>query len=153
VVGCGLGDDAEELVRRGFDVTAFDISQTAIDWCRSRFPASRVTYVTADLLDTPPAWNSRFSWVFELYTLQVLPAELRSAAVQQIAGLVAPHGRLLVVCRGRDPGEPEGEMPWPLRKEELEVFKACGLQEVFFDEFLDDENPPVRRFRAEYRRL
>ena len=28
----GLGDDAEELVRRGFDVTAFDISDTAIQW-------------------------------------------------------------------------------------------------------------------------
>ena len=25
VIGCGLGDDAEELARRGFQVTAFDI--------------------------------------------------------------------------------------------------------------------------------
>src|SRR5687768_6526191 len=29
-VGCGLGDNAEELARRGFDVTAFDVSKTAI---------------------------------------------------------------------------------------------------------------------------
>src|SRR5437016_4070207 len=28
VIGCGLGDDAEELSRRGFEVTAFDISET-----------------------------------------------------------------------------------------------------------------------------
>src|SRR5687767_11870691 len=33
-VGCGLGDDAEELARRGFAVVAFDISETAISWCR-----------------------------------------------------------------------------------------------------------------------
>ncbi len=32
-VGCGLGDDAEELVRRGFETTAFDISTSAIAWC------------------------------------------------------------------------------------------------------------------------
>jgi 2-polyprenyl-3-methyl-5-hydroxy-6-metoxy-1,4-benzoquinol methylase len=28
-VGSGLGDDAEELARRGFDTTAFDISQSS----------------------------------------------------------------------------------------------------------------------------
>src|SRR5687768_9193611 len=33
VVGCGLGDDAEELARRGFEVTAFDIAPTAVRWC------------------------------------------------------------------------------------------------------------------------
>src|SRR5688500_13318686 len=53
VVGCGLGDDAEELARRGFAVTAFDIAPAAIDWCRRRFPSSRVTYVKADLLAPP----------------------------------------------------------------------------------------------------
>src|SRR5688500_17557996 len=42
VIGCGLGDDAEELALRGFAVTAFDISPTVIDWCRRRFPQSRV---------------------------------------------------------------------------------------------------------------
>ena len=47
VVGCGLGDDAEELSRRGFSVTAFDISPTAIAWCMRRFPLSKVRYETA----------------------------------------------------------------------------------------------------------
>ena len=32
VVGCGLGDDAEYLAGLGAVVTAFDISETAIDW-------------------------------------------------------------------------------------------------------------------------
>src|SRR5216683_4458874 len=36
VVGCGLGDDAEELARRGFRVMAFDISPRAIAWCEQR---------------------------------------------------------------------------------------------------------------------
>jgi 2-polyprenyl-3-methyl-5-hydroxy-6-metoxy-1,4-benzoquinol methylase len=31
VIGCGLGDDAEELAHRGFEVVAFDIAPTAID--------------------------------------------------------------------------------------------------------------------------
>src|SRR4051794_3868292 len=33
VIGCGLGDDAEELARRGFDVTAFDVAPSAVQWC------------------------------------------------------------------------------------------------------------------------
>jgi ubiquinone/menaquinone biosynthesis C-methylase UbiE len=39
-VGSGLGDDAEELSRRGFETTAFDISESAIAWSRKRFPQS-----------------------------------------------------------------------------------------------------------------
>jgi 2-polyprenyl-3-methyl-5-hydroxy-6-metoxy-1,4-benzoquinol methylase len=37
VVGCGLGDDVEYLHLKGFDVTGFDISSTAISMCRERF--------------------------------------------------------------------------------------------------------------------
>ena len=42
VVGCGLGDDAEWLAAAGFKVTAFDLSQSSIDWCCERFPESTV---------------------------------------------------------------------------------------------------------------
>ena len=38
VIGCGLGDDAEQLAARGFETTAFDISETAIRTARKRFP-------------------------------------------------------------------------------------------------------------------
>src|SRR5436853_6582479 len=41
VVGCGLGDDCEELGTRGFTVTGFDISRTAIEWAKQRFPDSK----------------------------------------------------------------------------------------------------------------
>ena len=34
VVGCGLGEDAAFLYQRGWDVTAFDITPTAIEWAK-----------------------------------------------------------------------------------------------------------------------
>src|SRR5689334_6649434 len=46
-VGCGFGDDAEELARRGFDVVAFDIAESAVARARARFAGSPVTYVAA----------------------------------------------------------------------------------------------------------
>ncbi len=151
-IGCGLGDDAEELARRGFRTTAFDISASAIVWCRRRFPQSPVTYVVADLFRAPIAWRGAFDFVLESYTLQVLPSSLRRAAINHIADFVAPHGTLLVVSRGREPDDPHGDMPWPLTKEELTDFLRLGLKEVSFEDYPDDEDPPVRRFRVAYRR-
>ena len=151
-IGCGLGDDAEELSRRGFDTTAFDISPTAIAWCRRRFPNSSVRYGAADLLRPPGEWGRGFDLVLESYTLQVLPPELREEAARRVADFVAPNGILLVIARGREPGESEGSMPWPLTRQEMAVFKDAGVAELRFEDYMDDESPPVRRFRAAYRR-
>lgn len=151
VVGCGLGDDAEYLARLGFHIVAFDISPTAIRWCRDRFPTSQVDYCVADLFSAQESWKRAFDLVLEAYTLQVLPPHLRPRAAERIAAYVAPGGTLLVIARGRERGEPPGEMPWPLTREEMDCFRQAGLAEVTFDDYLDREDPPVRRFRAEYR--
>ena len=72
VVGCGLGDDAEEAARRGHRVTAFDVSPTAIDRCRERFPGSTVEYLVADVLDLPVAWTGAWDVVIDNRTVQSL---------------------------------------------------------------------------------
>ncbi len=150
-VGCGLGDDAEELARRGFAVTAFDIAPAAIEWARKRFPSSAVDYRVADLLNPPAEWRRAFDFVLESYTLQVLPASLRREAMTRIASFVKPGGTLLLIARARKAHEPIGNMPWPLTREELRWFGRVGLHEESFEEYWDQEDPPVRRFRMAYR--
>ena len=152
VVGCGLGDDAEDLRRRGCRVTAFDISRTAVAWCRRRFPGSEVRYVESDLFNPPPEWRGAFDFVLESCTLQALPATIRARAIVEIASFVRPGGRLLVIARGRRPEEPDAGPPWPLLREELNRFLEIGLTNAGFEEFMDSESPPVRRFRACYGR-
>jgi SAM-dependent methyltransferase len=151
-VGSGLGDDAEELSRRGFATTAFDISKSAIDWSRRRFPRSSVAYMVVDLFTAPVEWRHGFDFVLESYTLQVLPPHLRAHAMRSIASFVAPGGSLLVIARGRGPEETEGAMPWPLTRDELSLFETHGLKEITFEDYMDREEPPVRRFRVTYRR-
>jgi SAM-dependent methyltransferase len=151
-VGCGLGDDAEALEALGFSVVAFDVSATAVEWARERFPGSPVEYVVADLLDPPPAWEGAFDLVLEAYTLQVLPPELRPLAARNAPATVAPGGTLLAISRGRDPGDDPGAMPWPLTPAELRGLFEPWLESVSFEDFVDDEEPPVRRLRQALRR-
>ncbi len=152
MVGCGLGDDAEELARRGFDVTAFDVSAAAIDWAKKRFPQTKVKFHVADLFNLPAAWRRGFDLVSEIFTVQALPVQLRPRALTAVADLVAPQGTLLIFCRGRDDGEQLGEMPWPLSREDLSELGRAGLTERSFEDFQDQEDPPIRRFRAVYER-
>ena len=153
VVGCELGDDAEELARRGFVVTAFDVAPTAIQWCKRRFPQSPVEYVVADVLATPAHWAGAFDLVVESYTLQAIPQGLRPGAVASMSESLAGEGELLVICRGREPEDPLGEVPWPLTKPELATLAgAAGLVAHTFEDYPDPEEPTIRRFRVVFRR-
>jgi 2-polyprenyl-3-methyl-5-hydroxy-6-metoxy-1,4-benzoquinol methylase len=154
IIGCGLGDDAEQLAAWGFQTTAFDISETAIRACRKRFPTTKVEYLAANLLNPSSTWRRAFHFVFEANTLQVLPAALRLRAMENIAEFLCPGGLLHVIARGREPSDSEGQMPWPLTRAELSAFADAGLEELSFEDFLDLEDPgepAVRRFRALYR--
>jgi 2-polyprenyl-3-methyl-5-hydroxy-6-metoxy-1,4-benzoquinol methylase len=150
VIGCALGDDAEVLASWGFQATAFDISETAIRGARKRYPKSTVEYHAANLLDPPSDWRRHFDFIFEANTLQVLPAALRPRAIQNICSFLCPSGLLLVVARGREPSDPEGQMPWPLTREELSAFTALGLNELSFEIVPDLNEPEVQRFRVLY---
>ena len=152
VVGCGLGDDAELLAARGFDVTAFDISAEAIKWSRRRYPDSKVDYVVADLFELPLEWREAFHLVVEVNTLQVLPPQLQGAAISAMVNCVTPGGTALVIARGRAPNDDPGSMPWPLTVGDLEPFARSGMDLISFEDFLDKEDPPVRRFKVEYRK-
>ncbi|HEY6905511.1 MAG TPA: methyltransferase domain-containing protein, partial [Candidatus Acidoferrales bacterium] len=75
VIGSGFGDDAEQLVAWGFKTTGFDVSKTATEWAKKRFPKTQVEYVVADLFDPPANWLQSFDFVLEIYTVQSFPAE------------------------------------------------------------------------------
>jgi SAM-dependent methyltransferase len=150
VVGCGLGDDAEYVARRGFLTTAFDFSPTAIERCRERFPSSAVDFQVADLFRLPTAWASAFDLVVEVRTLQSIPVDLRAAAVIAIGAKLAPGGLLFVHSFGAPDGERFDGPPWPVTATELALLAEAGVERVQYT-----EEPVSRRacsFSAVYRR-
>ena len=153
VVGCGLGDDAAYLDDLGFEVTAFDISPTAIEWAKQLYAEKNIAFEMADLFQPFRGWLAAFDFVLEVYTIQPLPLDMRPKVIDAIAAFVAKGGHLLVVTRGReDDVEPE-ELPWPLSRGDLARFETLGLKQIGFEIMMGDEEEPVPRFVVEYVRV
>lgn len=153
VVGCGLGSDAEHLAALGFATTAFDVSPTAVASARERHPGSRVDYTTADLLDLPTGWRGGFDFVLESLTVQSLPVRLHQRATENVRSLVAPGGTLLVIAGARAVDSEAVGPPWLLTRPEVEAFAGGELHTQQVEELPDREDPAVRRWRVELRRL
>ncbi len=139
------GDDAHRLAGVGFKVTAFDLSPTAIDWARERFGNANPTFEAANLFQPPAHYHQAFDFVFEAYTWQALPPEIRSRGISQVAEFVAPGGNLLVVGRARDEDATLTGPPWPLARSEFDPLLHAGLHLESFEDFIDSEQ--IRRFR------
>ncbi len=153
VIGCGLGADAEYVAEFGYATVAFDISDTAIELVRDRFPASTVEYVTANLLDPPGDWVHGFDLVVEVHTVQALPASVRSKATANVARLVGPGGTLIVIAAaGKDAARLADGPPWPLTRSEIDGFETGGVHAVRVEELHDDDERARARWRAEFRR-
>jgi SAM-dependent methyltransferase len=95
-VGCGEGADAVWLARRGWDVTALDVSRVALERAsaHARDAGVRIRWVHAGLVEArlPPS-------SFDLVSAQY-PALLRTAdaaAERALLAAVAPGGVLLLV--------------------------------------------------------
>jgi 2-polyprenyl-3-methyl-5-hydroxy-6-metoxy-1,4-benzoquinol methylase len=151
-VGCGLGDDAEALANSGYQVTAFDISPSAIAMCLDRFSNSSVDYRVADLFSLPAAWHQTFDMVYECNTIQILTGANRLRAIRAITDLVALGGYVLVSCRSRKTGEQTNAFPLALDRYEIDEFARRGLSEIRFIVYDDDQDPPVPHFFAVYKR-
>lgn len=150
VVACGLGDDAEALAKAGFNVTAFDISETAIRWAQERFPNSSVTYRVADLFALPTQWHQKFDLVFEFRTIQALPLAVRATAIEKITQLVSPSGQLLVATYLRETETPPDGPPWPLSEQELAHVETLGMEVTHRQDFKKKDSRFAKRVMVEY---
>ncbi|BCJ75374.1 hypothetical protein CS0771_49180 [Catellatospora sp. IY07-71] len=96
--GCGRGADALWLARQGWQVTAVDVSPTAVSHgeqlaaAEGADVAARVSWVVADLATWSPL--EQYDLVVSQYVHPAIPF---AAFVARLAAAVAPGGTLLVV--------------------------------------------------------
>lgn len=104
-LGCGEGGDAIWLARHGWQVTAVDISTTAIgrgrDAARNAgVAADAITWVVQDLATWTAADAYDLVSAFFLQSPVTLP---REEILRRAAAAVAPGGRLLIVSHAAPP--------------------------------------------------
>lgn len=152
VVGCGLGDDARYLNDLGFEVSAFDISPTAIEWAKRLSEGTDIRFEIMDLFEPFRGWLGNFDFVLEIYTIQPLPMDMRERVIDSIAAFLADDGELVVVTRGREDYEEPDQLPWPLSRRDLSRFETHGLTQTDFRIIDGDEDPPIPRFVVQYKK-
>lgn len=106
--GCGAGAEAIWLAGHGWQVTAADISASALALASGRAEAAsvsdRVTWIEADLTTWEPA--GRFDLVTTNYAHPTIP---QLDFYERIAKWVAPGGTLLIVGHLHVPGSVEAD--------------------------------------------
>ena len=100
-IGCGEGADAIWLARKGWTVTAIDISEVAVDRARAaaELAGAAVEWMCGDALRTalPASW---FDFVSMQYP--ALPKAVGEPAVRVLLDTVRPGGLLLAVYHDLD---------------------------------------------------
>jgi SAM-dependent methyltransferase len=118
-LGCGEGADSMWLAERGWQVTAVDISQTALDRARddaaARNLADRIDFQRHDLTESFPDGD------FDLVSAQFLHSTVemdRAKVLRRAADAVAPGGTLLIVDHAGPP-------PWALKLDHHHEFPSA----------------------------
>jgi len=120
-LGTGPGTQAMELARRGFTVTATDISEAAIRLASEKAQKQRleITWKQDDILNT--RLDREFDLIFDRGCFHVLAPERREDYVRIVSGLLKTGGYLFLKCFSRlQPGE---EGPYRFTPEQIrEIF-------------------------------
>jgi SAM-dependent methyltransferase len=106
-VGCGEGGDAIWLAGQGWQVTATDVSQVALDRAARALEASPgkhpVTWLRQDMIVTPPPAGA-FDLVTAHYSVLAMEGDV---ILHNLISAVAPGGLLLVVAHDIQPQDPD----------------------------------------------
>jgi cyclopropane fatty-acyl-phospholipid synthase-like methyltransferase len=97
-LGTGPGTQAIALAERGFEVTATDLSPTAVDLAREKAEKKglQISFQADDILNTH--LDRKFDLVFDRGCFHVFPPESRPDYVRTVAGLINPGGHLFLKC-------------------------------------------------------
>jgi len=136
--GTGPGTQARELAKRGYVVTASDLSPHAIDYAERHAEGAKITFVVDDVLATK--LTGPFDAIFDRGCFHVLPPEARAGYAASMQRLLAPGGFLFLKTFSHlQPGDqgPHRFRPEDIRAVFAEKFDVLDVVESEFQGQLD----------------
>jgi len=99
-LGCGAGNYAIYLAGRGFDITAIDISQAAIEIAKENAGRKGVkaNFLVADVLGDLDEVKEVFNFAYDWEVLHHIFPEKRKKYVENVYRILNPGGKYLSVC-------------------------------------------------------
>jgi len=146
-VACGTGTNAVHLAAAGFEVTAVDVSPTALARARRRAAAAGVAvwFIQADVFDLPEL-GEPFPCILDVGGYHALRRIDEGRLVSIYERLLAPGGRMLILAGNAreplSPGPPTVSEP-EIRKAFGGAFDILQLREIRFDSTPDGINRPL----------
>lgn len=164
-VGCGNGRDAAYFHSLGHDVSAIDLSEAAIEYCRGAH-SDEIRFEAGGLPETADRVNGPFDVVYSRFVLHAMSLDEEIATLASARAALKEGGVLHVECRSiNDPMARLGEVISPTERihghyrrfiipsELVERVTAAGFEVTDMIEADNlavhkDDNPVVIRLRA-----
>lgn len=100
VPGCGYGRNSLWLSKQGFHVTAFDVSDTAVELAveHSRNQSAEIEYSVGDVFDDSFLISREFDGVYLSNVIHLFLATERQRLIERLSSLLKPNGILSFSC-------------------------------------------------------
>jgi SAM-dependent methyltransferase len=121
-LGTGPGTQAIKLSELGFDVTASDLSEFAIE--KAKRLSDNVTFIVDDILNSKFG-KEEFDYIFDRGCFHVLPPNNRNGYVAKVKAILKRGGILFLKCFSEKESWKEG----PYR------FSSSKIKEIFGNDF------------------
>lgn len=99
-LGCGAGNFAIYLSKKGFNATGVDFSDEAIKIAskNARKAGAKCTFMKSDMLGDMTEVEGTFDFAFDWEVLHHIYPEYRDKYVRNVKRILSPHGKYLSVC-------------------------------------------------------
>ncbi|HAJ63849.1 MAG TPA: class I SAM-dependent methyltransferase [Cyanobacteria bacterium UBA8543] len=139
-LGTGPGTQAMALAQRGFQVTAIDLSSTAIEKAQAlaQEKGLNIFWKQDDILNSN--LDQKFDFVFDRGCFHVFPSERRSDYVGVVDNLIKPNGYLFLKCFSHLETRESG--PYRFTAEEIKEifgsrFNVISIEDTVYQGTLD----------------
>lgn len=137
----GRGHDAREFARHGFQVTAIDFSETAVqEMRRLADPAAPVDIIQHDMFTLPRSMDGTFDYVLQYTCFCAIDPARREDYAGLVARLLKPDGLYIDLAFPLD-GRPGGP-PFSVSVADItRLFEGHGFTLVSLEQLVDSVSP------------